>query len=478
VHLARDPFGIKPLYYATWAGGLAFASEIKALLELPQVSRRADPQGVYDYLYQGLVDHDEHTMFADVRQLPPGSYVSVAVATARPGPVQRYWQPQPLERTSLSFRGAVDELRELFLDSIRLHLRSDVPVGAALSGGVDSSSIVAAMRQVAGADLDLRTFSFVADEEAIDESRWANLVAEAAGAQRHLVHVETDEFIRDLDHLIRVQDQPFASTSIYAQHRVMQAARASGVTVMLDGQGADELFAGYRVYARNRVHGQLRRGKVSAAVRLARSTAALPGGESANKALVGAAVPGQVRATRQLLRNARAGLKERDAWFVDNHVAWSVSMRPRDLRKLLVDHVTTSSLPALLRYEDRNSMAFSIESRVPFLTVPLAEFAMSMPDEYLVDDEGRGKAVLREAMRGITPDPILDRRDKIGFATPEASWLTAIRPWITTAMASDARRRIPLAWAAGEDAVPFGDPRLWRWVNLVRWTEIFEVEYA
>jgi len=162
--------------------------------------------------------------------------------------LKRYWNPLPEERLALSFDEAATRLRELFLESVQLHLRSDVPLGTALSGGIDSSSIVSAIRYLEP-QAEIHTFSFIPGENiALSEEHWVDMVGRYVGAYMHKVRPRPEELPRDLDDLILAQDEPFGSTSIYAQYRVFRSARENGIKVMLDGQGADELLAGYSRY--------------------------------------------------------------------------------------------------------------------------------------------------------------------------------------------------------------------------------------
>ncbi|MEP7054545.1 MAG: asparagine synthase (glutamine-hydrolyzing), partial [Actinomycetota bacterium] len=270
VTIARDPFGIKPLYYSSQGGMFAFASEIKALLQLPSVSRSANIRQVYRYLKSGALGGTDATFFAGIRQLAPGHYATISID--RPDRVEpaRFWSPPTERDRTPTFEAAAEELRALFVESIRLHLRSDVPIGTALSGGIDSSAIVAAIRAVGGADVDIRTFSFIADDPRLSEESWMDLQAGAAGAAATKVKPPASDLVRDVDRLVGVQDEPFASTSIYAQFRVFELAAASGVKVMLDGQGADEMFAGYPPYVPARISSLLRAGRPAAAVQLSR----------------------------------------------------------------------------------------------------------------------------------------------------------------------------------------------------------------
>jgi asparagine synthase (glutamine-hydrolysing) len=488
--LVRDFFGIKPLYLATWPGGLGFASEIKALLSLPTVSLRPSAQAVLDYLEHGAVDHGVQTMFADVRRVPPAHVATVSLDRPDNVELRRYWSLPAQQTHELSFGEATDRVRAVFLENLALHLRSDVPVGTALSGGVDSSAIVAGLRAIGGPALDIRAFSYVADDPLINEERWLDLAGSAASARITKVTPSPEDLVADLDELIHAQDEPFGSTSIYAQHRVFRLAAENGVKVMLDGQGADELLAGYRPYLSARIAGMLRGGDLRGARRLADRAAALPGAPSSRRLL-------SVAAASLLPTSAVSGLKRRTTsgrsaqrwldrdWFADHG---ALNRHPVDrattLRAALGRDLETSSLPGLLRYEDRNSMAFSIESRVPFLTPAMAELVLGLPEEHLLAADGTTKSVFKAAMRGIVPDPILDRRDKIGFATPEQQWLQAMKAWVDTTLGEADPARVPglrldavrQEWQrVVEGRTPFGW-QVWRWLNLIRWTEIMGVE--
>lgn len=488
--LARDFFGIKPLFYATTPTGFAFASEIKALLELPGVGRQVNSSRVHAYLLAGATDHGDATLYEDVRQLPAAHCVTICLE--RPEIVEpvQYWNLSLDRRIDLSFDDAAEQLRGLFLDSVRMHLRSDVAVGAALSGGVDSSSIVAAMRYLKP-DLEIHTFSFLAEDPTIREERWVDIVGGAARTTVHKVQPSADELVSDLDCLIRAQDEPFGSTSIYAQHRVFRLAGQAGIKVMLDGQGADELLAGYSSYLVPRLASLLRGGRWIEAAMFARSLGTLP--RVPARSIVRSAglrmVPQPLkRPLRRLMKREPAPEWLNTQWFLDcgdgvPEMPLSLGLQ---LHEQLLASVQHNSLPALLRYEDRNSMAHSIESRVPFLTPQLAEFILSLPEEHLIARDGTTKAVFRQAMRGIVPDRILDRRDKIGFETPEQRWLATLRPWVDEVLSGAAAADVPALnlpavrreWGAVLDGKRPFDWRVWRWINLIRWSELHDVEFT
>ncbi|MGE3806128.1 MAG: asparagine synthase (glutamine-hydrolyzing) [Gemmataceae bacterium] len=491
--LARDCFGIKPLYYVHKPDFFAFASEIRTLLAIPGVGRRANVPRLHEYLRDSLVDHDAETLFADIQQVPSAHFLEISLddlgAGGRP---ERYWRIDLQNRIDISFEEATRELRERFLDSVRLHMRSDVPVGAALSGGIDSTAIVMAMRHLQGGSLALHSFSFVANDAVLSEEKWIDLAGQAARATIHKVHVDPDELQNDLDRLVHVQDVPFGSTSIYAQYRVFRLARENGIKVMLDGQGADELFAGYRTYVGARLATLIRRGEWWNAASFAHQASRLPGvGIRGALKMIGTIPQLSTlrRVARGLLRGKAGQTWLNAGWLAERGALDSVSPVTQSddfLRHELHRTLVRTSLPQLLRYEDRNSMAFSIESRVPFLTPGLAEFVLSLPEAYLISPRGVSKWVFREAMRGIVPDAILDRRDKIGFATPETSWLRALEPWVERVLQSETARRIGALnhdevlrqWQQIRAGKRPCDYRVWRWVNLIQWTQRFDVEYA
>jgi asparagine synthase (glutamine-hydrolysing) len=497
--LARDFFGMKPLYYvqatlpspsgrgAGREGVFAFASEIKALLDWLPLKRTVQPQRLYEYLRFGRTDQSAQTLWSEIRQMPAAHYLEVPLDRPEQGEPVRYWSLPQEEPLDLSFEEAAQQVRDKFLRNIRLHLRSDVPVGAALSGGIDSSSIVACMRLVAP-QTEMHAVSFIADDPAVSEEKWIDLVGRHVRANVHKVRANSHTLLADFDQLIYTQDEPFGSTSMYAQYCVFRHAREQGIKVMLDGQGADEMLAGYHLFLPARLGSLVRQGRWIEACRFAHSASRLPG------------MRGHMRlwlqAGRLLLPSIGTRLVGRwlmpawlnAAWFRDRGVALAPTSnaRQRDMmREELRQTVAATSLPMLLRHEDRNSMASSIESRLPFLTPDLAEFLFRLPEEYILGPDGTSKNVFRQAMRGIVPDAILDRRDKIGFATPEQRWLKTLRPWVEETLASERARgmaalNVPAmqrdwnAVLAGRARFNF---RVWRWVNLIRWADRFNVDF-
>lgn len=484
----RDAFGIKPFFYAKDGGEFLFASEAPALIALRRGKASLNWQRAYDYLVHGDYDSSCDSFFDRVMQLPPGHLLVVDLAARSTGAPRRWWTPRITERRDLSFADAAERVRENFLQSIRLHLRSDVPLGAALSGGVDSSAVVCAMRHVAP-DHPIHTFSYVAAGSEINEEKWADLVNHHVGAVAHKVVVTPQELARDLDDMIQAQGEPFGSTSIYAQYRVYQLAKENGITVTLDGQGADELLAGYNGYPGQRLRSLLETGHGLEAARFLKAWSQWPDRSHAmGLKLALAEMTGG--ALYQTLRRL-SGRRLRPAWIRAEVLAQcqvqlrhpkqrpALDGRGRRVMAELAHALTQRGLPSLLRHGDRNSMRFSVESRVPFLTLEQADLLLSLPEHYLISAGGETKSVFRAAMRGIVPDAILDRRDKIGFQTPEQQWLTSMADTVRGWLQQDIR--LPFldqaailrefeAIIGGRQAFSW---QLWRWINFIRWHQHF-----
>lgn len=484
----RDAFGIKPFFYTLEQGNFLFASEVPAIKALKRETVQLDWQRAYDYLVRGDYDSGPRSFLDGVFHLRPGHVLTLDLRSGVLADPERWWTPQIVERRDLGFPEAVEELRERFLTSIRLHLRSDVPLGAALSGGIDSSAVVCAMRHVAP-DQPINTFSYVARGSAASEEPWVDRVNEYVGAVPHKVVVSASELAADLDDMILAQGEPFGSTSIYAQYRVFLLAKDQGVTVTLDGQGADEMLAGYQGYPGQRIRSLLEQGQLSTAWTFLDEWARWPG----RSRLAGAkrAVAESTEGTLYHLLRWLEGMRDSPAWLNAGTLeeAGIVCRNPRPRptesergRRLVAElafSLTQRGLPALLRHGDRNSMRFSVESRVPFLTCELADFLLSLPEDYLISPRGETKHVFRAAMRGIVPDEILDRRDKIGFETPEREWLLGmadtIRSWLRVDLhlpffkQTEVLREFDLI-AAGRK--PFSW-QVWRWVNFSRWYSHF-----
>jgi asparagine synthase (glutamine-hydrolysing) len=490
--LARDFFGIKPLYYARIGDALHFASEMKALLLLPQLRREADPEAVYRYLRHAVIDSSEQTLISGVKRVLPSHCIEVPLSAAASTTTRRYWTADITPVRELSFDAAAKRLRELFRESVSQHSRTDVPVGCALSGGIDSSAVVSTMRDLSGPGLQIHTFSYIAEQEALSEERWIDVVAWNTRAIVHKVRVTAHEFFDDLDRYLYINDEPTGAFHGYVQYRVFQSEKENGVKVSLDGQGADEQLCGYSLFQHARLLALLRAGRVGPAWRMFQGIFPAAGAQS------------YVRFGRQALKafGAESCLQTLSRWHTDRSRAapdllnldWflehNVDVKPPKengrsdtVHELLARTFWENSLPRLLRCADRNSMAHSIECRVPFLTPDLVQFCFSLPDEYLVDADGVRKAVFRTAMSPTVPDCILRRSDKISFVT--ADWLSECPDRVASLLDRDELARVKAVFAPtvlGMAADPHRSSARhngtwWRALCLIRWSRLFDVAY-
>lgn len=487
--LARDHFGIRPLYYAGLDTGFGFASEVSALIAAPGVSRRIDPHKVYEYLYFGWSGHGVDTLISGVKELRPAHYLEIDLREGTAGEQVCYWSPIIEPNEDITFAEAATRLRELHLENVAAQSAGSGTLGALLSGGVDSSSNLMAMRSLKGRGGTIDVFTFIADDPQISEQLWVELVAEVAAARIHEVRLSPAELQADLQRLISIQDVPFGGTSIYAQYRVLRAARDAGMGTMLDGQGADEVLGGYASHREARFASLLASGQWRAALRFGRTASSWPGQDSMLRKAVPFILPSPLlRFARRVRDEGKVPPWLNAVWFKERGVALQIPLVPlqeRTLRPELTRALSEIRLPPLLRYADRNAMATGVEVRFPFLSPALAEFVFSLPEEFIVAPDGATKAILRGAMRGLVPDPILDRRDKIGFATPEQHWLNALGDWVDSIVRSDVVASCPVLIPAGMSAEWTGiingakafDSRVWRWLNLVEWSRSVGAEY-
>ena len=490
VTLARDHFGIKPLFYATSGETLIFSSEIKGIFEYPGVSRKCNSQALYEYLRFGLTDQNESTMFEEIRQLPAAHFAEIDLSQSIQVRAQRYWAITLSKPIDISFESATTHLRALLAESVALHMRSDVPVGSCLSGGLDSTAIVSEMvGHMGGAELP--TFTYIADDEVLSESKYVDIALERYKVQNFQTKPTVEEIAAGLPSLTSVLDQPFGGWSMFAQHKVFELAREHQIKVILDGQGSDELFGGYTIMLGARASGLLAQGKLFQALELLKYSPQNMSSYKRQMVLMsfGRLVPKALQP--MMLKAVGASLYPdwcNSSYFVQRGTIAeqrSAGKGPDALRQELKIAVEEISLPRLLRYEDRNSMHFSIESRVPFCNPKIAEFALSLPPQYLVSDKGETKYVLREAMRGLVPDAIIDR-EKVGFAVPETKLAHSMRGWIADQIKLLREMNLPflqtdvLVKSLEHHINHSGQHELnqfWRPINVALWAKEFNVEF-
>jgi asparagine synthase (glutamine-hydrolysing) len=499
---ARDRLGIKPFYYRADNGWFSFASEMKALVSLPGQSRTLDDDAALAFLIHSNCDYGERTLFQEVKALPGGHALSVEPASGRMD-VRRYWALTPAHTNGTADSVKIEGLRDLLVDAMRRHLISDVRAGSCLSGGIDSSVVVGLVGKVwrehpeAATALGDRFFTFTScwSDPECDERQYALTAAEAAGATPHLVFPTADDFWETFPRMAWHQDMPFGSFSYYAQWSVMRAARDAGVKVLLDGQGGDEVFGGYAKFRYAYFASLLRSGRWPALAREL-GAAVLQSDNYVLDIRKGFRyLPGPLRRLlgvdtllRGVLRtdwNRTVAAESTPAtrWWRNATQAANGNGNGHAtlMQRIQVDDIVTDTLPMLLRMEDRSSMAFSLEARVPLLDHRVVELGISLPDHLKVQ-RGWSKYAMRQAAGPELPDLIRNRTTKLGFAAPDRAWLgRELRPRITAMLEEPMRAErfvnVPALRAAY--AVPQSSAEaylgLFRILALEMWMRAFDV---
>ncbi|MGF2412259.1 asparagine synthase (glutamine-hydrolyzing) [Ferruginibacter sp.] len=425
---ARDRFGEKPFYYYESDEYLFFASEMKALWAVG-VEKNIEEKMLLNYLTLGHVQNSvdkEQTFFKDIYSLPPAHFFLYKPASPK-FVAKKYWHLDKEIKIAISPEDAIAKFNQLFAASVKRRLRSDVNVGTSLSGGLDSSSIVSAIHELKPGH-PLQTFSAVFPGFEKDESAYINLLTQNTGTPNFKIAPSADSLIKDFETLCYHQEEPFQSSSIYAQFKVFELAKQQQVKVLLDGQGADETLAGYHKYIHWYLQEVLSRHKLGAA-------------QKEKKALRKNHIPFSwglqnyfaaflpMHAAMQLEKNEynktihQPDISTEFLQFQKGR-AWEGIHKPvvTKLNDILHFNVIESGLEELLRYADRNSMAHGVEVRLPFLDHTLVEFIFSLPSGLKIHD-GWTKWLLRKAMDKKLPDAIVWRKDKVGYEPPQKLWM-------------------------------------------------------
>ena len=435
---ARDRFGEKPFFYFIDKEQFVFASEMKALWSAG-IQRKVNLKLLFNYLTIGYVDNPnipEESFFENISKLPAGSYLKLSPGSNRDDLqllIINYWDIDiESENKRITDNQAIDRFGQLFQRSVKRRLRSDVPIGTSLSGGLDSSSVIATLHALTHGShqeslrAPLTAFSAVFPNVEKDESQFAKTVAD----KFHLDHVtttpDTSALYSDLEKLFYYQEEPFSSASIYAQYAVYELAKQKGTKVLLDGQGADEILAGYHKYYKWYWQELFRKRKLSSSHELGSAKKLGVTEKFTWKNRIAALFPefATIVLERQYLVNA---LKHedltRDFVQLQSKEAYYITPEIFSLNGVLYFNTCMHGLEELLRYADRNSMAHGREIRLPFLDHELVEFVFSLPANFKIR-QGWTKWLLREVMKDKLPPEIIWRKDKTGFEPPQQEWLS------------------------------------------------------
>ncbi len=485
---SRDRFGVKPFYYFHNEKYFVFASELKSIIEYfrddPTFTKKLNEDIVYDYLLNSFVDHTEKTFISGINHLPPSHFITFENKKFNKG---KYFTLEVNKELGSYKNGKFDSLKnkfeELIIDAVNLRLRSDVPVGTCLSGGLDSSTITSIISSIILNDGEKaqvgnrqKTFSAVYDDAFYDERKFIEKIVAQTNCSSNYVFPDNSDFVSEVDDFIFQLDEPAGGTSPYAQWNVMRLARENGVTVLLDGQGADESLGGYEVYFGFLYSNLFRKGNYASLFT-----------EVLKNFRKGMDISS--RGLKYYLTQKSGNVKSTtagyyDSGFMDRHKGRNVlKYRTTDnLNVKLYEDLTSYILPSLLRYEDRNAMRFSIESRTPFLDYRLVKLLFETEGIYKIHN-GWSKWILRNSMNGKLPEEITWRRDKKGFPTPERSWMMKLKEDFIRTMKEDCSgvtKLFDMKMIISDYDKIANDPGikshfLWKIYNLVKWCKLYRV---
>ncbi len=424
---ARDRFGEKPFFYHHTKEQFSFASEMKALWAAG-IIRKINLKMLFNFITIGYVDNPERpeeTFYENIFKLPPASRLYYTPANNELV-VEKYWDINPdIEDKKITDTEAIERFKQLFANSIQKRLRSDVAIGTSLSGGLDSSSIVAAISQQQSLHYKHQSFTAVFAGFEKNEEAHAKQVADQFGLEQHVINIDVEQLINDWENFLYHQEEPVGSASAFAQYKVFELAKQQQTTVLLDGQGADEILAGYHKYYKwywqelFQKRNLTRSGEIAAARKLGVSE------RFDYKNIIAALLPdlASVILERQYLFHAlnHENLTQEFVRFQSKE-AYYTTPELNSLNGVLYFNTCVHGLEELLRYADRNSMAHGREVRLPFLNHELVEFIFSLPSHFKIR-EGWTKWLLRKSMDQQLPADIVWRKEKVGFEPPQKQWM-------------------------------------------------------
>lgn len=490
---SRDRFGVKPFYFINNDNVFAFASEIKALLKLKYYSPDINEDVLFDYLVFGL-EEQEKSIFKNIYELFP-SYSFVFNLNDLYYKDWKYYELKYNDKyerfDEKKAKEYISNVKDLIYKAVRLRLRSDVQVGSCLSGGLDSSSIVCVINDIIKSEnlpqvgFKQNAFTAVYEDKTVDESDYAKIVVDHTNTLWHKTWPTDESLLSDLEDLIYYQEIPFGSTSIYAQYKVMQLTKQNNVKVLLDGQGGDELFTGYSDYYLNFYEEMIRENDFKGILNEFKSLNNSPINSSY---LIKLFLKKIIKNSFQdgILSSLYFITQKRIRYFNKNFIRenkkqfkYYKNILAKSLNEQLYFYMKGVKLKTLLKYEDRNSMRFSIESRTPFSDdINLIEYVFNIPSSYKIHN-GWSKYLLRESMKGVLPEKIRLRKSKIGFETPEKKWIkknkeffiniiNENRKFLENYLDFDNLIKDTLNEKIFEEGFLF-----WRIINLALWEKIF-----
>ncbi|MDI6840328.1 MAG: asparagine synthase (glutamine-hydrolyzing) [bacterium] len=458
--LAIDRFGIKPLYYCVGPDKLLFASEIKALLEDESLSNSPNDALIYDFLVTGVHDHTDETFFAGINKLMPGEYVVIERGELKKN---KYWKLEAVDSELKNAKSTIHRFFDLFEDSVRLRVTGEVKPGALLSGGLDSSSVVGMLNKF----MSPITFSSCRSDPYLDERKYIEAVTKKLCLKSNYVFPKSSELWGELESLIWHQDEPIRGASTWDHFSVMKLAHKNGINVLFDGTGGDELLCGYTSYFPQFLF-ELIKG-----FNMVKFIKEFIFGFDLVSLAIKERLFGKQNPKEFLSKDFISKFDGREGQIL-------LDLFPASLQAKSYYAVTKYSLVFLLKETGRNSSAFGIEARLPFLDHRLVEYVFSLPISYKMRD-GWSKWLLRKSMRDILPESVLNRRRKVGFGTPEARWTRELSNEIESLFSSTKFKSRPY-WDAERVLLNFKrfckgkrmqPDFFWRVLSLEIWLRVF-----
>jgi asparagine synthase (glutamine-hydrolysing) len=420
VFFSRDRFGVKPLYYLDTEDFFCFGSEIKQLIPFCKEAR-ANIELVTNFIVSGVSDYDDRTFFEQIKLIKPSHNYKYCLERKTLIESRYFNLEVDAETSEDSFSGSLLKFKDKFRQSIKLRLRSDVKVGSCLSGGMDSSAVCAVASEMLADDGRLTAIHAKSTEKISDESYYAKLVGDSCDLKLDVIEPTINDFINNMEEVVYTQEEPFGSPSIFMQYFVMERAKELGCKVMLDGQGGDETLLGYEKYYPAAYLDLFRRDGLTASLKAVLSSARNNHKMSLiwiSKYFIGSVFSTLrkvylIRKSSFIKKDFRPKLKYFDK--LSSKYLTSVF----ELQKYEIEH---TNLPVLLRYEDKNSMRHSIETRLPFIDYELLQLSLSVDTKNKIKD-GWTKYLLRKSVEQLLPDELVWRKDKLGFNAPEGNWV-------------------------------------------------------
>lgn len=471
---SRDRYGIKPFYFYKDSDRLIFASEIKQILSCG-VDKSVNDEIIYDYLLFNFIDHTEQTFFRHIHKLQAGHKFTIKNNEFK---LSR-WYNLSDDNKLTDTQNLYSDFYNLLYDSVRLRLRSDVEVGSCLSGGLDSSAIVCMMHDILhneGKPEIQKTYTAVYDDPSIDERPYVEEVIKQTNSTKYYVFPSVNDFVADLDKLTYHQDEPYTGSTVFAQWCVFKKIHETGIKVVLDGQGSDEILLGYFSF----FPFHLKRTMINPIKFVSEY---INGIKTTNLGISKFTQnfvyfnTGSVR-YRHVLRNGRQFVNEGFISAYNRRDVFNEMIASSGLRENRLSNLWNISLPSLLRYEDKNSMAFSVEARIPFLDHRLVEYIFSIPLDKLIN-KGWTKHVLRESLKGRIPEDIRMRKGKLAFSVPQKQWMKEIKDYLIETFSNDFRsgkftdkEKVIALLNSGN----YNEKTLYRAFALEKWMKVFDLK--